>query len=322
MASFQAHPLGQAMSDVTYPCSRPTVAFTNCYVVEDSAGDVHIVDPGWETIRNRHRLSSSLASIGKSFARIAGVVATHLHADHLGLARTISGLTSAPLSLGRVEATAMNDLLPRRWTEPTLMDQLSRWGVPEQDRPHLTRALARKETSPLPEPDVLIDDDGRVPIPGRRIRAVLTPGHTPGHLCLMDEDNHILFTGDHVLSRINPGLGLAGEQSTGNPLVDYLHSLDRVENLSTVALPGHHERIADLPARVREIRIHHLARATDISRLRRHGSTPWLIAQQLRWRARWETMGAHHRHSALAQVSMHLSRLDSLAPEDSTSVDI
>ena len=23
MASFQAHPLGQAMSDVTYPCSRP-----------------------------------------------------------------------------------------------------------------------------------------------------------------------------------------------------------------------------------------------------------------------------------------------------------
>ena len=25
MASFQAHPLGQAMSDVTYPCSRPNV---------------------------------------------------------------------------------------------------------------------------------------------------------------------------------------------------------------------------------------------------------------------------------------------------------
>ena len=29
MASFQAHPLGQAMSDVTYPCSRPWVWWWN-----------------------------------------------------------------------------------------------------------------------------------------------------------------------------------------------------------------------------------------------------------------------------------------------------
>ena len=32
MASFQAHPLGQAMSDVTYPCSRPDIAGSSGWV--------------------------------------------------------------------------------------------------------------------------------------------------------------------------------------------------------------------------------------------------------------------------------------------------
>jgi glyoxylase-like metal-dependent hydrolase (beta-lactamase superfamily II) len=317
MAMESISQIGDGMWLIEQPVlGESNVAFTNCYVLEDSGGDVHVIDPGWDTTPNWRRLSASLSSIGKSLARIAGIVVTHLHADHLGLARTVSRLTSAPLFLGRVEATSLNDLVPRRWAEPTLIDQLSRWGVPAKDRLFLVRTLAREHPPPFPAPDVLIDDDDWIPIPGRRIKAVLTPGHTPGHLCLLDEDNHILFTGDHVLPRINSGLGLAGEQSTSNPLVDYLHSLDRVESLSTVAFPGHHERIANLPARVREIRVHHLNRATEVSQLRRHDSTPWSIARQLRWRAGWDTMDAYHRHSAISQVSMHLNRLDSLASKE------
>lgn len=316
IASQSISPIGDGMWVIEQPVlGESNVAFTNCYVLEDSAGDVHILDPGMETTANWQRLSASLVNIGKPLDRIAGVYVTHLHSDHLGLARTVRRLTSAPLLVGRDEATSLNDLIPRRWSKPTLIDQLSRWGVPTNDRRLLVQALAQEDPPPFPPPDILIDDDDQLPIPGRLIRVVLTPGHTPGHLCLMDEENGILFTGDHVLPRINPGLGLAGEQATSNPLVDYFRSLDRVENLCTVALPGHHERIVDLPTRVREIRIHHLNRATEISQLRTRDSTPWSIAQRLRWRAGWETMDAHHRHSAIAQVSMHLSRLDSLATE-------
>lgn len=188
--------------------------------------------------------------------------------------------------------------------------------MPADERRELIRALARDDPEMFPAPDILLDDDDLLPIPGRAIRAILTPGHTPGHLCFLDEDDGILFTGDHVLLRINPGLGLAGEQATNNPLVDYLRSLDRVEDLSDVAFPGHQERIADLPARVDAIRRHHLNRAAEVAQLRTPDSTAWSIARRLRWRAGWQTMDAYHRHSAIAQVSMHLNRLDSLAAAD------
>lgn len=318
VAGQSISPIGDGMWVLGQPVpGESNVGFTNCYLLEDSAGDVHIVDPGWETTSNWRRLSASLVTIGKSLDRIAGVYVTHLHSDHLGLASTVNRFTSAPVFLGRDEAASLTELVPRRWAESTLNDQLSRWGVPTSECRVLVHALAREDPPLLLTPDFLLDDEELLPVPGRAIRAILTSGHTPGHMCFLDEDNGVLFTGDHVLLRINPGLGLAGERATDNPLVDYLHSLDRVEHLSEVAFPGHHERIADLPARVRAIRVHHLNRATEITQLRTPDSTPSSIARQLRWRAGWQTMDAYHRHSAIAQVSMHLRRLDSLASADS-----
>ena len=76
----------------------------------------------------------------------------------------------------------------------------------------------------MPDPDVLLTDDELLPLAGRRIRAIWTPGHTPGHLCLHDEDNDVLLTGDHVLPRISPNIGLQPHSATP-PLGPYLDSL-------------------------------------------------------------------------------------------------
>ncbi len=35
----------------------------------------------------------------------------------------------------------------------------------------------------------------------RGLRVIATPGHTPGHICLMDEDQGTLFTGDAIGSQ-------------------------------------------------------------------------------------------------------------------------
>ena len=48
-------------------------------------------------------------------------------------------------------------------------------------------------------PDRLLEDGDLADFPGWRMRAVHTPGHTPGHLCFAEEGTRLFFSGDHVL---------------------------------------------------------------------------------------------------------------------------
>src|SRR5262249_57762277 len=69
-------------------------------------------------------------------------------------------------------------------------------------------------------PDMLLEHGDLVPLPGRRVRAVWTPGHTPGHLCLHEESDGLLLTGDHVLPRISPDIGLQPDAAQPPPAPD------------------------------------------------------------------------------------------------------
>ena len=79
----------------------------------------------------------------------------------------------------------------------------------------------------MAKPDILLEHGDLVPLPGRRLRAVWTPGHTPGHLCLHEEAGNLLLTGDHVLPRISPNIGLQ-PHAAEPPLAAYLRSLEFV----------------------------------------------------------------------------------------------
>ncbi len=67
----------------------------------------------------------------------------------------------------------------------------------------------------MAEPDRLVSNGDRVPVPGRDVRAMWTPGRTPGHLCLHDAAAGILLTGDHLLPRISPNIGVHGGPGPG-----------------------------------------------------------------------------------------------------------
>src|SRR5690625_7938194 len=85
-----------------------------------------------------------------------------------------------------------------------MVTQLSRSGYPED----VVEALLLVD--PLPAsaiPDRELQDGTVIDLPGRDLRAVWTPGHSPGHLCLHLADGDVLFTGDHVLPRITPHVG-------------------------------------------------------------------------------------------------------------------
>ncbi len=86
----------------------------------------------------------------------------------------------------------------------------------------------------MADPDVLLEHGDSVSLAGRQLRAVWTPGHTPGHLCLHEESENLLLTGDHVLPRISPNIGLQPHP----PLAAYLRSLEFLAAYDTAeALP-------------------------------------------------------------------------------------
>ena len=63
-------------------------------------------------------------------------------------------------------------------------------------------------------------------IGGRVLKTLLTPGHTAGSVCLLDEENGILFAGDTV------SYGPVFMFGAGRSMTDYLESLRRLEKLS------------------------------------------------------------------------------------------
>jgi len=150
-----------------------------------------------------------------------------------------------------------------------------------------------------------------VPLPGRQMRVVWTPGHTPGHLCLHEESDGLLLTGDHVLPRISPNIGLQSNLAEP-PLAAYLRSLELIAAYDEAeALPAHEYRFHGLADRVRMLLAHHERRCDEvIAILARDGpATVWQVTQELSWSRGWSSVTGFMRRAALAEAGAHLRHL-------------
>lgn len=103
------------------------------------------------------------------------------------------------------------------------------------------RAAWREERSffagtPLRNPTRPIAADTTIDLGGLAAALVLTPGHTPGNLCVHVPAERVLFAGDCVEPGYVPGLeGCAPDEWRA-----WLASLDRIEALAPlVVVPGH-----------------------------------------------------------------------------------
>jgi glyoxylase-like metal-dependent hydrolase (beta-lactamase superfamily II) len=185
-------------------------------------------------------------------------------------------------------------------------------GVPEADLASL--ALPDERIAALramAEPDRLIADGDPVPIAGRDVRAVWTPGHTPGHLCLHDAEAGILLTGDHLLPRISPNVAVHAGR-TGDPLGGYLRSLSRMTAFQAdEALPAHEYRFRGIDVRAKELINHHDERNAEAVRVAAALPEPtaWAIAAGMTWSRGWEALHGLLRRMALAETVAHLHHL-------------
>jgi glyoxylase-like metal-dependent hydrolase (beta-lactamase superfamily II) len=288
--------------------AQTSLIFSFSYAFEDSAGAVHLVDTGFNTDRNLAAIEAGLVAHGHTFDDVATVTATHLHPDHLGLAHRIRDRTGAPVAIGRVEQRAIDEL---EKGEEDLEAAARGWGVPEERMREVDQIAIAREKAPGFVADLLLDPGDALPIPGRSLRAVATPGHTDGHLSFVDDDLQLVITGDQVLPVIYPGLGL-GSRLQIDPIGDYLGGLERIRVYDDYEVaPGHWYRFRGLAERCEEIASHHLRRTAEVEQvLERTPDAPtWEIASQLTWTAGWPNLKGFMLFSALMQTDMHVAYL-------------
>jgi len=291
------------------------LSYTLSTILIAENGAVTIVDPGWETPEAHAELEHALAALGRGIADVTHIVVTHAHPDHVGAADALRRASGARLLMHEREQSAIDRVRAEGAGDPDALT--ADWGVPSELKQRLAEQLLRTRRGlELPDPaDAVLRDGDRLPIAGADWRAIWTPGHTAGHLCLADAERKLLLTGDHVLPNMFPGLGLGldlGLRGPGesNPVVDCLASLERLRPYAdSQVLPGHGYRFTGLGTRLDEMRDHIRTRAGEVGAVLADDpdATVWRIAPQLSWSAGWERLSASPMlASALLQTGYYV----------------
>src|SRR6202035_2786441 len=156
---------------------------------EDEDG-LTLIDCGWSADDVREALEQGLALRGHAIRDIRRLLITHFHFDHYGLAGTLVRAGVPELGMhardwaflvAREQRTADTDTIVDAW--------LARNGLPVVSDPD-DDGESYYDRYDFAEPTRLIEDGERI----GRLRAMWTPGHSPGHPFFVDTLSGRTFT--------------------------------------------------------------------------------------------------------------------------------
>jgi glyoxylase-like metal-dependent hydrolase (beta-lactamase superfamily II) len=297
---------------IPVPIPDNPLRYVLVYALETDRGP-YLIDAGWNTDDAWATLVAGLERAGFAASDVRGVLVTHIHPDHYGLAGRVREASGAWIGLHPADAELIRD----RYEAPEGLSErvaamLARQGAPADELDELRNAsMPVRPFVWAVEPDVLIEDGDKPEIPGWELQAIWTPGHSPGHLCFWEPANQLMLAGDHVLPRITPNISFH-PQAGPDPLGDFLRSLDKVAAFDAQeVLPAHEHRFVGLAGRVEELKAHHEARFGEAEAAISDGiTTTWGIAARLTWSRPWERIHGFMRRAAVGETLAHLRALE------------
>ncbi|MDQ2923384.1 MAG: MBL fold metallo-hydrolase [Candidatus Dormibacteraeota bacterium] len=277
----------------------------NVFLFADGS-EADLLDCGMNSDESVAMILEALAHIGAK--RLRRLVVTHIHPDHYGAAGTFAGEGKADLYIHRLEVPLVH---PRYVELEHLVKEVRTYllvnGVPADDAELLSNSQrALSQVVKTAEPSVQLDGAELLQLGRRELRVEWTPGHSPGHICLYDRKEKLLFAGDHILPDVSPNIGLH-PQSTPDPLHEYLDGLRRIAAYDpALIVPAHGRPFTDAPARVKVLEAHHRRRLDQIVEIVDRGTkTGWEVALEL-WGPREHF---YEKRLALQEALAHLQAL-------------
>jgi hydroxyacylglutathione hydrolase len=178
----------------------------NCTILGDEVThEAIVIDPG-------ENVPEILSRLQKHGLTLRQIIVTHAHIDHVGGAALLKKLTGAPVLLNQRDLGLLN-----------AMEMQAGW-----------LGVATPEVAP---PDASADDGlaiGLASLPGEVIH---TPGHTPGSICLLFPNQHLLLAGDTLFAGSIGRTDLPG--GDGRQILRSLRDRLLVLPDPTRVLPGH-----------------------------------------------------------------------------------
>lgn len=255
---------------------RPTII--NVWLVRGGDGWT-LIDTGMHTAASTATMHAALETVGIAPTDVRRIVCTHHHIDHYGTSGPYRELMHAEVYLHPLEAERAAAARDMGGEDPSF---LARHGVPsvapEKQLPAMKLVVGNLYCPAVP--DHLLADGDEVPLgDGRRLEVVWTPGHTPGHCCLLLQPDGVLFVGDHLLPKITPHVGI-GPGGPQNPLGDFLASHEKIAKVDArLVCPAHGGVYEDHRRRASQlIDFHRVRKLAMLDLIRKRGLTAYEVA--------------------------------------------
>ncbi|MER3456341.1 MAG: MBL fold metallo-hydrolase [candidate division GAL15 bacterium] len=299
----ELEPVAPAVRRLRLPIPFP-MRWVNVYVL-GNGGPLTLVDAGYPGPDARHLLREALQ---RARVRPEVLMVTHAHPDHFGMAAELAAELGCEVWMEPRELEVARLYQPASPIWQQLAAQFAHAGMPPEQVEEVVRSGQRTwAVTPAPEVRRFLGANEELPLGGRRWQVVVTPGHAPGHACLLDPEDGTLVAGDHLLPKITPNIGLWPGGSE-DPLDDFLRSLAGLRSLRVRrVLPGHGHPYEAFTERIQELASHHRERLQAVLNALQDGPrTPYEVCMFLFG----EELDSHNLRFAMVETLSHLTYLE------------
>lgn len=182
---------------------------TNCYIVSNKQKECIIFDPGEESAK-------IIKELRNNHYKPLAIFLTHTHFDHIGAVDAIRELYDLPLYVHEKEVNWLNDPVKNGSGKYA---ELPNYIVNLPDKEHIIR------------------QEQVIEIGSFKFNAVFTPGHSPGSISYIFEDDGFAIVGDTLFERSIGRTDLIG--GSLEVLLKSIHEKLLTLPENTIIYPGH-----------------------------------------------------------------------------------